>query len=243
MPAPARLVLWSVALAAALSASCGGTGLFRQYEYEEEMYLSLDGSATMYVNGSVASIDALRGSAFDIGTARVDRDAVRDFYTAPGIRVTAVSQSRRSGRRFLHVRLAVDDVRKLASTRPFAWSSYRFDRVGEQYVFEQTVAGSPAKEPAGAGWNGRELVAFRLHLPSKIEFHNTKREGRGNILVWEQPLSERLRGVPLTLEARMQTQSILYRTLWLFGFTFLAVAAVFAGIIWWVLRRGRPAEA
>ena len=40
----------------------------------------------------------------------------------------------------------------------------------------------------------------------------------------------------------MQTQSILYRTLWLFGFTFLAVAVVFAGVIWWVLRRGRPAE-
>jgi len=45
MPAPARVVLWGVALAAALSASCAGTGLFRQYEYEEEMFLSLDGSA------------------------------------------------------------------------------------------------------------------------------------------------------------------------------------------------------
>jgi hypothetical protein len=208
------------------------------------MFLSLDGSATMYVNGSVASINALRGAAFDTGTARVDRGTVRDFYTAPGVRVTAVSQSRRSGRRFVHVRLAVDDVRKLGSARPFAWSSYRFDRVGDQYIFEQTVAGAAAREPAGAGWTGRELVAFRLHLPSKIEFHNTKRDiGRGNILVWEQPLSERLRGVPLTLEARMQTQSILYRTLWLFGFTFLAVAVVFAAVIWWVIRRGRPAEA
>jgi hypothetical protein len=61
--------------------------------------------------------------------------------------------------------------------------------------------------------------------------------------VWEQPLTERLRGVPLTLEARMQTQSILYRTLWLFGLTFVAVAVLFAAIIWWVLRRGQPAEA
>jgi len=244
MPAPARVVLWGVALAAALSASCAGTGLFRQYEYEEEMFLSLDGSATMYVNGSLASINALRGASFDTGTARIDRDAVRAFYDAPGVRVTAVSQSRRSGRRFVHVRLAVDDVRKLASAPPFAWSSYRFDRVGDQYIFEQTVGGSPAKEPAAAGWTGREMVAFRLHLPSKIEFHNTKRDiGRGNILVWEQPLPDRLRGVPLELEARMQTQSILYRTLWLFGFTFLAVAVVFAGVIWWVLRRGRPAEA
>jgi hypothetical protein len=61
--------------------------------------------------------------------------------------------------------------------------------------------------------------------------------------VWEQPLTDRLRGVPLELEARMQPQSILYRTLWLFGLTFIAVAVVFVLIIWWVLRRGQPAEA
>ena len=44
-----------------------------------------------------------------------------------------------------------------------------------------------------------------------------------------------------TLEARMETQSILFRTLWLFGLTFVAVAITFALLIWWVLRRGaRP---
>jgi hypothetical protein len=36
----------------------------------------------------------------------------------------------------------------------------------------------------------------------------------------------------------METQSILYRTLWLFGATFLAVAVAFALIIVWVLKRG-----
>jgi hypothetical protein len=82
-------------------------------------------------------------------------------------------------------------------------------------------------------------VAFRLHLPSKITYHNTGSDPRrGNILVWEQPLAERLRGVPMTLEARMQTQSILYRTLWLFGATFVAVALSFGVLLWWILRRG-----
>ena len=37
----------------------------------------------------------------------------------------------------------------------------------------------------------------------------------------------------------MQTQSILYRTLWLFAATFLAVAVAFAITIWWILRRGK----
>jgi hypothetical protein len=197
------------------------------------------------VNGSLAALNALRGTNFDITSARVDRDVVRDYYSAPGVRVTSVTQSRRSGRRFVHLRLSVDDVRALGSTKPFSWSTYHFDRVGEQFVYRQTVA-APSSRGAGsaAGWNGRELVAFRLHLPSKIEFHNTKRDiGRGNILVWEQPLADRLRGVPIELEARMQSQSILYRTLWLFGLTFVAVAFVFVAIIWWVLRRGQPAEA
>jgi len=54
----------------------------------------------------------------------------------------------------------------------------------------------------------------------------------------KQPLTERLHGVPLTLEARMQTQSILYRTLWLFGATFVAVAMSFCVLLWWILRRG-----
>jgi hypothetical protein len=222
---------------------CGGAGLFRQYEYEEDMFLSLDGSATVYVNSSIAALDALRGASFDTGASRVDREVIRRYFTSPGVSVTSVSQSRRSGRRFLHVRLDVDDIRRLGSAAPFAWSVYRFERIGDRFAYKQVVGASAAKDVGAVGWSGREMVAFRLHLPSKIEFNNTKREvGRGNILIWEQTLAARRAGTPLELEARMQTQSILYRTLWLFGLTFVAVAAVFAGVIAWVLRKGRKAE-
>src|SRR6185295_8147189 len=96
-------------LAAALvstACSSGGLGLFRQYEYEEEMYLSLDGTATVYVNASVAALDALRGATFDTRpTASLDREKVREFYTTPVTHVaTTPTTSRRSGRRFVHVR-------------------------------------------------------------------------------------------------------------------------------------------
>src|SRR5215475_4615159 len=91
-----------VTLAAIIAVGCAGGGLFRQYEYEEDIYLSLDGTATVYVNSSVA---ALRGTSLDTSpTARLDRDAIRKFYTTPVTHVTQVSQSRRNGRRFLHVR-------------------------------------------------------------------------------------------------------------------------------------------
>lgn len=243
---PARpFALLLVLLLAVVGDTCGTGGLFRQYEYEEDTYLSLDGSATLYVNASLAALDALRGASFDTApNASLDRDAVRAFFDTAVTHVARVSFSRRSGRRFVHVTIDVRDVRRLSEARPFAWSTYRFYRDGNLFIYQQTIGPSSARlgDPA---WNGRELVAFRLHIPSKIAYHNTLRSNfkRGNILVWEQPLPDRLRGVPLTLDARMETQSILYRTLWLFGLTFVAVALGFAIVIWWVFRRGaRPAE-
>jgi hypothetical protein len=223
------------------ASACGGGGFFRQYEYDEDLYLSLDGSATLYVHSSIAALNALRGMSFDASqTGLVDRDEVRrHFETA----VTHVTQnpttSRRNGRRFVHVRMDVPDVRRLHEAPPFAWSTYQFARDGRLYSYAQTVTGVAGTAPAHTGWNGREVVAFRLHLPSKITYHNTgSAPRRGNILVWEQSLTDRLRGVPLTLEARMETQSILYRTLWLFVSTFAAVVVTFALMIWWILRRG-----
>jgi hypothetical protein len=238
-----RIVL-AVVLALAI-AGCGGR-LFRQYEYEEEMYLSLDGSATVYVNSSVPALNALRGSSFDPRpNARLDRAAVREFFTTAVTRDVLVTASRRDNRQFVHVRLEVDDVTRLGEASPFAWSSYRFSNDGSEVGYRQSVGTVDKSEriQSAPAWKGDEFVAFRLHLPSRIVFHNAG-EGnlqRGNILVWEQPLSDRLNGTPLTLEARMEPQSILYSTLLLFGATLIGVATLFALAIWLIMRRGRGA--
>jgi hypothetical protein len=246
-------VLCGLCVLCVIGAACGGTAsLFRQYEYEEEIYLSLDGAATVYVNSSLPALNALRGTAFDTSPAdRVDTAAVRTYYSTPATRVVRVTQSRRNNRRFVHVRLDVDDITKLGDVAPFAWSKYQFRRDGDQFKYLQAVGPAAAKYVGNVGWNGSEIVAFRLHLPSRIRYHNTGGEvGRGNILVWEQPLAARLRGEPVVrdltsgvgvLDARMDAQSILYTTLWLFGTTFVAVAVVFGGVIWWVTRRGGTA--
>jgi hypothetical protein len=228
--------------------ACGRTGsFFRQYEYEEEVYVSLDGTATVYVHSSIAALNALHGASFNTSpVAAIDRAALREYFSSPVTQVTWVRPSRRSGRRFAHLRLEVQDVRRLSEAAPLAWSTYRFDKDGEQFVFRQVVGASANKSVGNVGWTGKEIVAFRLHLPSKIRFHNSGNDiGRGNILAWEQPLADRLRGVPIEIEARMDPESILYRTLWLFGATFAAVAIAFGLVIWWVVRRGpsiAPAE-
>jgi hypothetical protein len=239
----------AMALLAALAfsgASCNRSEFFRQYEYEEDVYLSLDGSATVYVNSSIAALDALRGASFDTtSNATIDREGVRTWFSTPVTDVTRrPTLSRRSGRRFLHVRLDTADVRRLSQAAPFAWSQYEFGKDGDLFAYRQVV-GMPAGQSAGdVGWTGDEIVAFRLHLPSNVVYTNASAENhkRGNILVWEQPLRDRLSGVPVTLEARIESQSILSWTLLLFGATFLAVAATFALLLWLVLRRGRPSS-
>src|SRR5262245_66657822 len=83
-------------LAAIATTACGGV-LTKKYEYEEEIYLLLDGTATVNVNASVASLVALRGADLPLDPgARIDRRRVRALFEGPGVTVSRVSLSRRN---------------------------------------------------------------------------------------------------------------------------------------------------
>jgi hypothetical protein len=213
----------------------------REYEYDERMDLSLDGSAIVDLNASLAALVVLHGATLNTDPeARFDRQAVRTLFEAAGVVVTQLSGFRRHGRRFVHVQLEVADIRKIPAGVPLRWSRYQLGQIDQEYRFVQDVGPPIAGGKPADDWSGNELVAFRLHLPSKIDFHNSPDPiERGNILAWEQPLRDRLAGAPLHMEARMQTQSILYRTLWLFAGTFAAALALLVIIVWWVARKGR----
>lgn len=244
-----RAPLLLLLIALAISASACGRSINKAFdplpEYEEELYLALDGTATLNVNASVASLVALHGVNLPVDPrAQIDRQAVRTLYEIEGAEAI-VSLSRRDGRRFVHVSIDVPDLRTLERIAPLSWSKYRFDRRGETFDYRQTV-GAPSGRPVeNVGWNGSEIVMFRMHVPSKIDFHNapSRTVERGNIVEWEQLLSERLKGAPIAIEVQMQAQSILSNTLLLFGSTILAAAAVFAAAIWWTVRRGRDTTA
>lgn len=244
---PTRGALTALLLALAMaSAACGsGTTVLKQpYEYEEELYLALDGTATLNVNASVASLVALRGLDLPIDPrARLDREQVRALFEGPGAEAI-VSLSRRDGRRFVHVSVEASDVKALERLAPFSWSSYRFDRQGEQFEYRQVVRAAAGREVGEVGWDGSEIIGFRIHVPSEIDFHNapSRRTERGNILVWEQALSERRQGTPIELHVQMQSRSILSDTLMLFGSAMLAALVTLALVIWWVARRGRGPE-
>ena len=233
-----------VLLVCAGAAACGGRVFGPEYEYEEEIYLSLDGSATVNINASVAALVALRGADLDVNPrAQIDRDRVRALFEGSGADV-AVSLSRREGRRFVHVSLDTDDVRQVSALAPFGWSAYRFERQDDVFRFRQVVGKSARAPVEDVGWTGEELVLFKMHLPSEIVFHNapSREVERGNILEWPQPLTERLDGVPLDMQVHIETTSILSTTLLLFGSTIVAVAVTFALVVWLIARRGRAAD-
>jgi hypothetical protein len=235
-------VILAVATCALIGSACGV--LSPTYEYEEEIYLRLDGSATVNVNASVASLVALRGADLPLDPkARLDRQRVRALFQIAGAPPPRLTLSRRDGRRFVHISLEVPDIRQLQRQRMFAWSTYRFDRQSDSFVYRQRV-GASASTSADIGWTGREQVVFKMHIPSEIPYHNapSRKTERGNILRWEQPLAARLRGEPLDVEVRMEPESILYSTLLLFGFTIVAAAMTFGLVLWWVVRRGRESE-
>ena len=239
-----RLAFALVLIAVLASIACGNV-IARKYEYEEEIFLGLDGSATVYVNASVPALVLLRGVELPVDSrARLDRQLVKDFYESPVSRVASVTTSRRENRRYVHLRLNVADIRKLGESRLFAWSQYGYRERDGFYEYTQKIVGASAGDlTRQAGWTGNELIAVRLHLPSKITFHNSpsKTVERGNIVVWEQPLTERQKGTPLEIEARMETQSILVRTLALFGAMAVLVVITFIAVIWFVRSRKAPA--
>lgn len=226
-------------LTAFVSLACENV-ITRKYEYEEEVFLALDGSATVYVNASVPALVALRGFTLPLDPgARLDRTVVRDLYNTPVSRVESVTTSRREGRRYVHLRLEVPDIRRLSEAAPFAWSTYRYLEGDATFEFGQDMKASAGQDVGNVGWNGDELIAVRVHLPSVITFQNSpsRKVERGNIVVWEQPMAERLQGAPLEIQASMEKESILFRTLALFGAMAVLAAATFVGVIWYVKSR------
>lgn len=248
-----------------LTTACSGGAIFgKQYEYEEDLTLGIDGSATLVVNASLPALAALRGLPVpEDPSASMDADGIRAMFETPVTDVTRVSRSwRRAGRRFVQVRISVDDIRRLSEAPPFAWSTYQFGpgagassglpAEDGRFVYRQVVGDSAFKPGTlkNVGWRGNELVAFRLHLPSRITWHNARdlvtdqpaEIKRGNILAWEQYLSDRLDGRPIEIQVQMESESILHRTLWLFAGAFLAAVLVLVGLIWWTVQRGKSED-
>ena len=204
--------LLAIVLAAAAVAACSGRGvgpLGPEYEYEEDLTLGLDGSATMIVNASVPALVALRGLPLNADPlVRADqlKAQVRDVY-ASAVRDVAAREHVDAARPALRRRPPPDP----GHPRPAEGSAvlvghYELREDGEEVLFRaDAVEAGRGAGRCRVGLTGNEIVAFRLHLPARIRFHNSRyldadesrRAARGNILTWEQRLGDRLEGKPI----------------------------------------------
>jgi hypothetical protein len=243
----------AIALGLVLAVAACSNPFGPQYEYEEQVYLRVDGAATVVVDASIVALVALRGVPLDpAAAASTDRANLRKMFEAAGCRVDNVGQPwRRRGRRFVQVRISTPDVRTLSACGLLSWSSYSLASTDEGLRFRQIVGAPAARDPGQVNWDGSELVAFKLHAPSRVREHNVRRLdvdepgglGRGNILTWEQRLADRRAGKPIEIDVSMDATSILYTTLWLFGGAAAAAVGALALIVWLTVRRGRQRAA
>ena len=243
-------------LTAAIVAVAGCSNpLAVQYEYDEQLYLSVDGKATVVVNASLPALVLLRGAAIDPSlNGSADRAGIRQLYETAGCPVDSVSRLwERHDRRFVQIQVSVGDLKSLSSCPLLSWSKYALSRhatQAEQLKYQQAVGPPAGRDPGAVNWDGTELVAFKVHAPSRIRYQNVKlldgsngEAERGNILTWEQTLADRRAGKPLSMEIDMDATSILYTTLWLFGGAFVAAVIVLVTLIWMTVRRGRRLSA
>ena len=230
----------------------------RQYEYDEELYLDVDGSVELVINSSIAALVALHNLPLDPSPdVEVDRERVAQAFSDAGCGEVTVNRPwTRNGRRFVQIVLEQNHVGSFANCGPVNWSTYSFVRsTGEDGVdqvhYSQVVGAPTTGDPGNVNWTGEELVGFKIHAPSSILYHNVRRledgepgeADRGNILTWEQTLADRRAGQQLHLDVRMLAQSILTRTLVLFIGSFLAALLAIGTALWLVVRRAKKTHA
>ena len=156
-----RAALLAVLVAAAAAGCNGRNGVLGpQYQYEEDLTLSLDGSATLVVNASIPALVALRGFSLDTSPrARVDLLAPRcaSLSVANTRRSRASAQWTRSGRRFVGVRLRIPDVRAAAEGGAVLLVDVRAAAARTaRRVFRQTLGAPASSRRACERWLDRQ---------------------------------------------------------------------------------------
>ena len=135
------------------------------------------------------------------------------------------------------LRLAVADIRRLGEAAPFAWSAYRYVEGDDRFEFGQEMKAAAGLDAGNVGWDGDELIAVRLHLPSRVDDNNspspsggaTSSCGNNRSPIGSRECRSRLR------RGWRGVDPVSY--LALFGGMAVLVAVTFAGFIWFVKTR------
>lgn len=201
------------------------------YEYEEEVFLEVDGSGRFRISGSREALGVLHPLS-DVST-----DRIRDYFDEPQIELDSVRETERDGRTFIHVQGRFSDWNRFCEHPAFSGRRCALITTPDLLAIESTV---PRPMESDLPTDADAPIAFRFHFPSTVRFHNS-RHGieRGNIVRWQRSMGEHFGSDPLVIRARFEKRSVLETTVRvLLAATGLVVLAV-STIIVLMVRKGR----
>jgi hypothetical protein len=208
------------------------TGCTR-YEYQEDLYLEVDGSGEIRVSCSKDIFTLLYGT-----DEQLDDAGLADFWESPELQVVSVSRSRRQGRDFLFIRSRFEDVNRLSDRTIFQGRRYQLEAGEESLTLTVNIQGGRERNDKKRFPNGR--FRFRIHFPSPVRNHNSETGvERGNIITWEQPVVDHLEGEPFHIEARFDRRTVFSVTLTLLAIALGVVVLTVSASLYIVVRIGR----
>jgi hypothetical protein len=202
------------------------------YEYEEEVFLEVDGSGEIRMSGSTAAIEALHG--LDEATA----ERAKALFVGQGVEILSALETERERRKFVHVQARFSDWEKLCEIPAFRDRGCRLAKGEDGLALELSLPSPRAAAPESL--DPRALLALRYHFPSTIRYHNSPGDvERGNILSWKRTLREHFAGRPLDVEVRFDRRTILAATARVMGLALGLVLASIATALFVMVRKGR----
>lgn len=191
------------------------------YEYEEEIFLEVEGSGRIRMSGSTDAIEALHGTG----------DA-RSLFVGDGVVVDSVRETERGGRKLLHVQATFADWQSLCQVPAFQGRACRFTRSETDRELELSIPSAPAEAPV----NRDAPAAFRFHFPSAVRYHNSPSGiERGNIVSWKRAFD----GPPLDIRVRFDRRTLLAERVSVMGKALFLVVASIGTALLWMRRKGR----
>ncbi|HET6897097.1 MAG TPA: hypothetical protein VFK70_02075 [Vicinamibacteria bacterium] len=214
------------------------------YEFEHEFWIRVDGSGSVNVTARPELWGAMKGVRVSPTDEDSARAAVRTLFESSGLSVRRVTLTHRGGRPYVFVAADFTDVNRLAGTPAFPDLALSVRAEGENLRLDGRWS-RPSGLPDIPLESRDGLMAVRFHLPSKVYSHRNAFAGveRGNIVAWRETVTEGLAGRPLEVGALIDRRSILRSTIGLFAIAIAIALGILASIIWWVVRKGREAQA
>ena len=219
------LVPWALALPVCTS-----------YEYEEEVFLEVDGSGRLRVSGSSEILQALHGPNGPNGTTT---SSMTSRFEGRGFELDSVRETEREGRKFVHVQGRFADWNELCAHPAFADRECRLD-VTDDDELELTLSLPRPEGDIPEAIPPDATLALRFHFPSTVLYHNSRGDiERGNIIGWERTASEHFDATNLVVEARFERRSVLSTTVVILGTAVAVVLFSVALALFLMVRKGR----